>query len=206
MDRPKPGPNAASSDDLERARLLSRRLRGVGAPGASAAEPGYVSFAPRIAPAPPAAPRAARPAPTPAPPPPPPSTVPLRARREPLNAPSAGFGPDGWNKLLDACVVTTGAEAALLMDPHGLIIASRGPAASDELEVVGARLMVAFEQADRIDGQRSTLSISVELPRGTVHGLRLERPDGALTLGLIVPGGLSGERQARLLALISAVQ
>lgn len=204
MDRPKPGPNASSSDDLERARLLSRRLRGVGAPGIPAAEPGYVSFAPRSAAPPAAAPRATRPTPTPAPPRP--STVPLMTRREPLNAPSAGFGPDGWNKLLDACVVTTGAEAALLMDPHGLIIASRGPAAGDELEVVGARLMVAFEQADRIDGQRSTLSISVELPRGTVHGLRLERPDGALTLGLIVPGGLSAERQARLLTLITAAQ
>jgi hypothetical protein len=132
--------------------------------------------------------------------------VPLLTRREPLKAPSAGFGPEGWNKLLDACVAVTGAEAALLMDPHGLIIASRGPRQGEELEVVGARLMVAFEQADRIDGQRSTLSMSFELPRGTVQGLRLIQPDGALTLGLIVPGGLSAERQQRLVTLIAAAE
>jgi hypothetical protein len=112
----------------------------------------------------------------------------------------------GLTKLLDACVAVTGAEAALLMDPHGLIITSRGPRQGDELEVVGARLMVAFEQADRIDGQRSTLSMAFELPRGTVQGLRLIQPDGVLTLGLIVPGGLSAERQSRLVSLIAAAE
>ncbi len=227
MNRPKSGPNDSSSDDLERARSASRRLRGSAPATSSSADPGYVTFAPGpgspqlaapsrgspFAPRPPlVAPLAARPAPpppvppAPVPPAPRPSSVPLMTRREPLKAPSAGFGADSWNKLLDACVAVTGAEAALLMDPHGLIITSRGPRQGDELEVVGARLMVAFEQADRIDGQRSTLSMAFELPRGTVQGLRLIQPDGVLTLGLIVPGGLSAERQNRLVSLIAAAE
>lgn len=197
MERPKPGPNASSSDDLDRARAATQRLKG--RPTARVAEPGYVSFA--------------RPTPTQAPLPqrpalPQPPARPLVARREPLKAHVAGFGSSGWNKLLDACIVTAGAESAFLMDPHGLIIATRGPKASDELEGVGARLMVAFEQADRINGggDKGTLSMSVELPRGTLHGLRLSQPEGVLLLGLQIPGGLAAERQARLMALLAAAE
>jgi len=208
MNRPSSGPNDNSSDDLERARSASRRLRGPAAPMApSAGGTGYVTFAaPRPPQGQPPAPVAARPGVPMAPPAARPSAVPMMTRREPIKAPTAGFGPDGWNKLLDACAAVTGAEVALLMDPHGLIIASRGPRQGDDVEAVGARLMVAFEQADRIDGQRSTLSMSFELPRGTVQGLRLTQPDGALTLGLIVPGGLSAERQHRLMTLIAAAE
>lgn len=191
MDRTKPGPSASSSDDLERARAASQRLKGTIA--AKAAEPGYVSFS--------------RPAPSAPPPPPRPSMVPLVTRREPIKGPDAGFGAGGWNKLLDACLQTVGAEAAFLMDPHGLIIASRGARPSEQLEAVGARLMVAFEQADRIgadaDEAMPALSMSVELPHGTLHGQRLVQPEGVLLLGLIIPGGLSAERQARLMALLS---
>jgi hypothetical protein len=195
MERPKPGPSASSSDDLDRARAASQRLKGQA--GARVTEPGYVTFA--RAPA-----QAAKPAEVPRPRP---SMVPLVTRREPLKGPNAGFGAGAWNKLLDACVQIAVAEAAFLMDPQGLMVAVRGPAASQELEAVGARLMLAFEQADLVGGaEQAALSLSVELTRGTLHGLRLVQPEGVLLLGLIIPGGLTAERQERLQALLHAAQ
>jgi hypothetical protein len=132
-------------------------------------------------------------------------SLPLLSRREPLRAPATGFGPLAWNRLLDGCAATVAADAAFIMDPHGLVVASRGPRSHEEVEAVGARLMVAFEQADHIEGGTVTLSLTVESPRGSLHGLRLKLPDGShLTLGLLVPGGLTGERQARLVALVAA--
>jgi hypothetical protein len=84
----------------------------------------------------------------------------------------------------------------------------RGPKVSEGLEAVGARLMVAFEQADLVvgEGEQLALSISLELPRGTLHGLRLVQPEGVLVLGLIIPGGLTAERQERLQALLHAAK
>ena len=121
-----------------------------------------------------------------------------------LKAPVTGFGPLLWDKLLDACMSASSAEVAFLLDPHGLLISTRGSRAETEPEAVGARLMGAFEQADRIEGERA-LSLSLETSRFTLYGLRLVQPDGAfLTLGLLVPGGLTAERQGRVLALLSA--
>jgi predicted regulator of Ras-like GTPase activity (Roadblock/LC7/MglB family) len=200
MDRPKPAPNASSSDDLAQARQASQRLRAGQRTDPAAGEQGYVSLGAR-GPVPPP-PRIA----TPVPPAPRPS-VPLMTRRQALRAPAAGFGPDAWNALLDAALSTVNGEAAVLMSPNGLIIASRGPRAGDELEAVGARLMVAFEQADRIDGEHATLSMSMEMPRGTLHGVRLAQPDGGfLTMGLLISRGLTAERQGRLLALLASLE
>jgi hypothetical protein len=127
------------------------------------------------------------------------------ARREALRAPATDFGPQAWNRLLDGCAAAVAAEAAFLMDPHGLVVAARGPRPAGEVEAVGARLMVALDQADRIEDAQSALAITVESPRGSLHGLRLTQPDGSfLTLGLVVPGGLTAERQARLLGVVAA--
>jgi hypothetical protein len=66
-------------------------------------------------------------------------------------------------------------------------------------------MMMALEQADHVDGQHTTLSMSMEMPRGTVHGRRLSQPEGGfLTLGLVIPGGLTAERQQRLQTLVAA--
>lgn len=206
----KPGnPNDNSSDDLERARALSRALSSAtptAAPAPSASR--YVSFAPRgpapraptvapaVAPAVAQAPHPAAPAHSPAP-----SPAPHPAKRELVAAPAAGFGPAAWDALLDACLSAARAQAAFLMDPHGLVISSRG-ASADPLEAVGSRLMLAFEQADRIGAER-TLSLSAETARGTLFGMRLVQADGSfLLLGVVVPGGLSSERQQQLTALV----
>lgn len=180
MDKPKPAPSGSCSDDLAAARASSQRLRGQAR--AVPTSGGYVSFPSRATVAP-------RP------------SVPLMARRRPLLAPDTRFGPDGWNTLLEACVAAAAADGAFLMDPAGLIVASRGP---HEFEAMGARLMSAFEQADHIDGARGTLSLSIETPRGTLFGLRLAQPEGTfLTLGFTIPAGLTAERQARLVSIVA---
>ena len=202
MDNSKPASSGSCSDDLERAKDLSRTLKGSGhGPHQVSAASPYVAF-----PAP-------KPAPLPGPSrvsahvtsPPSRPSLPLMVRREPLKAPVSGFGAQAWNRLLDACVAAVAAEAAFLMDPNGLVVSSRGPRAGDELEAVGARLMVAFDQADRIEGDQQTLAMTVETPRGSLHGLRLRQAEGGvLTLGLVVPGGLTADRQARVLTLVAA--
>lgn len=200
MDKPG-NPSDSSSDDLERAKSLSRTLTAGGptAPPPAASAHRYVSFAPRApvrsaAPAPPhVSPVHAPPAHPPSPPPP--------AKRELVAAPAAGFGPAAWDALLDACVSAARAQAAFLMDPHGLVVSSKGTSA-DPLEMVGSRLMLAFEQADRI-GQERTLSLSAETAKGTLFGMRLVQSDGSfLLLGVVVPGGLLADRQHQLVALV----
>lgn len=182
MDKTKPAPSGSCSDDLAAARAASQRLRAT----TRASPPpvsGYVSFAKVAAPAPRTA-------------------TPLMSRRQPLLAPDTRFGAEGWNTLLEACVAAVAADGAFLMDAAGLIVASRG---SHEFDVIGARLMSAFEQADRIEGTRSTLSLSIETPRGTLFGLRLAQSEGTfLTLGFTIPAGLTAERQARLVSTIAA--
>jgi hypothetical protein len=219
MEPTKPAPSGSCSDDLSQAKTLTRRLR-LGdqghAPGS--APVGYVSFgqrAPTAAPQP-QSPAVTRPSPAPvaapagpthAPPavPRPRPSTPLMPRRELLRAPVAGFGPEAWNKLLDACVAAVSAEAAFLMDGQGLVVAARGSKVGEELAAVGARLMVAFDQGDHIEGKRSTLAMAVETSRGTLQGIRLAQADGTLLmLGLVVPGGLSAERQARVVSLVVA--
>lgn len=202
MDNSKPASSGSCSEDLERAKSLSHKLKGSTyptTPQVTASSP-YVTFPQKPEPAP----AAGRPQPSTASSP---SriTQPLMPRRDQLKAPSTGFGAQAWNRLLDACSAAVAAESAFLMDPNGLVVASRGPRAGAELEAVGARLMVAFDQADRIDGGTGSLAMTVETARGSLHGLRLRQPDGSvLTLGLVVPGGLTAERQARVLALVTA--
>lgn len=197
MDNSKPASSGNCSEDLERAKDLSRALKGSGHGAAGGSTSPYVAFPQRAeAPAAPSrvsATYVSRP------------SLPLMARREPLKAPAGGFGAQLWNRLLDASVAAASAEAAFLMDPNGLVVSARGPRVGEELEAVGARLMIAFDQADRIEGGQQTLSMTVETPRGSLFGLRLRQSEGGvLTLGLVVPGGLTADRQARVLALVAA--
>lgn len=173
-------PNGSSSDDLQRARELSRSLMGDAKPAPAASSP-YVSFGAR---------------------PPPPSAPAPVVRPRPVSAPSTDFGTGEWDALLDACLSATRAELAMITDAHGLVIANRGDSATP-VEAIASHLLRAFEQADRTSPS-PTLSLSAETERGTVHGVRLIQPDKAfLLLALVVPGGLSAERQSSLWSVLS---
>ncbi len=182
-------PNGSSSDDLERARALSRSL--MGEPAASGSAPvtssPYVSFGPPRPLAPPA----------PAAPP-----APVMIRPRPVSAPATNFGTAEWDVLLDACLKATNAELSMIADPQGLVIASCG-STSLPVEGIASHLLLAFEQADR-SSAAPTLSLSAETERGTIHGIRLAQPDGTfLLLALVIPGGLSPERQSALWSVLT---
>ncbi|MCK6682375.1 MAG: hypothetical protein L6R30_08150 [Thermoanaerobaculia bacterium] len=119
---------SGTSSSLERARELSHRLTGA-SPAAPARRPAFVSF--RGQPAPPAAPVSAPVAPAPAP------AVP--AALPPLPE-KLGEGGRRWEPLLGWARQASGASAAILMDPHGLLIASVGEIPLPDVEAIGARL------------------------------------------------------------------
>lgn len=160
--RPGPEPSASSSDDLEQARRLSRSLVApVGAKGTTpSAAPASSSYT------------SLRP-----------------AAPQPDAQQGVLFGSGRWERLLDRVAAMTSARAAFLMDPRGLVVASRGPLPADELEGTGSRLLIMFEQADRM-GTEPARSVAVELGVETLTGLRPSAVAGAevLTLGVLGPG------------------
>lgn len=73
-------------------------------------------------------------------------------------------GDRGWNAWLAWACEAAPAEAAFVVDRHGLAIASRGELPDEDREAVSTRLVVALEQAARLDpdedgGERPSLSI-----------------------------------------------
>jgi len=221
VESAKRGSGASCADDLAEARRLSRLLAGE-APAPTGPAEGFVRFgapAPTPEPSRPvtASPAPPRPAPPPsgtfrAPPPPvraappvaPPAKPPPPAAPavEPLVLPD-DFGPAGWNRVLDACLQAIGGEAALLMDPSGLVVASRGPRPTDELEGIGARLMIALEQAEAIEGGGAAVRVAtIELPARTLFAARLDANGTRLTLGLLAAGSVAPARRQVLEALL----
>jgi chromosome partitioning protein len=79
-------------------------------------------------------------------------------------APVTGMsGLAEWRGFLDTCLKATGAETAFVMDSQGLTLATRGRLHSGQIEGLGTRLMIAYEQA-----------ASMEIAAGEVHGVLVE--------------------------------
>ncbi|MEZ4226220.1 MAG: roadblock/LC7 domain-containing protein [Polyangiaceae bacterium] len=160
---------SAPFSDLELAREVSRRLRSprVGAAPRSEPSPRYVPFdARRFVPATHwvAAPRGHR------------------------------FGAELWNELLDGCLSAANAEAAFVMDGQGLVVATRGTMQADDAEAIGARLMVALDQAEEIGGATGSYSVAIEFGGAWLTGLRLQLKDErSLTVGLVARAPLARE-------------
>lgn len=164
-------PLNASSSDLERARALAHRLR----PDALRSATAPRGAAARGPAAPVAAPVAAPAAP-------------------PVAAPVGG---SAWQARLEACRAAVSALGLLLMDASGLAVGAAGewtawPPA--ELEGLGARVMVALEQAERLEGpwERSR-SVAFLIGGRALAGLRLGSGDDRLTLALYSEKPLSAE-------------
>ncbi|MBL0311501.1 MAG: hypothetical protein IPP78_02060 [Holophagaceae bacterium] len=184
-------PNANCSDDLAAACGLSNRLSGGKQPSDTPpAEP--LRYTRLLRPAAPASPAAhASNAP---------SAVSKPESSRTINPmPSAGFGAVAWNNFLAECALESHAEMALLMDPSGLIVGGRGALPQDEMQGVGARLMMAFEQADSMDENGASPAIALDLSRGVMYGFRLAESDGGrFTLGIFVPGPPALDTQQKL--------
>ncbi len=154
-----------SSSDVERARQLSIRLGSHDEAPAQARPPAaipYIRFD---------AGRFAGPAPGPLPP---------RAERPP--PPES----DDWAALLGWIRALCAADAAFLIDVRGLLVAASGDVPKERAEGMGARLVLAFEHADRMeaDAQRSR-SMVIDFGGAVLTGIRIPLPEGeTLVLGI----------------------
>lgn len=169
------------ADDLERAREISRRLKGGPDPGVVATGSRFVTF------------RAARV-----------GSVPAAMAPFEQEGPSTGRVP--WDRFLSWTRLLTRAEAAFALDGHGLVIAVHGTLQMEELERIGARLLAALEQARKIDvTEPSMLSVNIALGDRWLSGLSVVGADGSrAVLGLLGPIVSSAEVRSALTGALSA--
>lgn len=179
----------ASSSDLEAARRISERLAGASHPSAeSPPPPSYVRFA-AAAPAP-AATEAQGSFPRP-------PDLDLRS----LDS----FGDEHWNEFLAWIARASHADAAFVMDVHGLSIASTGALGAEEIDMMGTRLMIAFEQAARMrEGNDHVGAITIEFGEQSLTGLTVWIDENLVfTIGVVgksPPGRALRETIARVVA------
>jgi hypothetical protein len=178
----------ASSSDLEAARLISERLVAPVVAEPTKAAPGYVRFA---APAHEEEPGEA-PASFPSPP-----ELDLRS----LDA----FGDEHWNEFLEWIARASRAEAAFVMDVHGLSIASFGALRPEEIDMMGTRLMIAFEQAARMrEGNDHVGAIMIEFGEQRLTGITVWIDENLVfTIGIVgrgSPGRALRETISRMIA------
>ncbi len=173
-----------SSSDLELARALSRLLS---EPPAGARRAGPL---PNLADVEPADPsrflrfrKTGRPATVP---PPEPAQVRAPSSPPPPQIDARGFGAGVFTPLLEWGLEAAAAEAAFLMDPHGLVVASIGRLGVGEAEAFGARLMVSLEHARAMAGpDPGEAAVVVEAGGRTLTAFTARAFDGTeLTLGL----------------------
>lgn len=164
------------SSDLGFARSIARRLRGPAQPSAA---PSVVSQGPRY--------------------------VRFDARR--FSGGSMGsipppegedrWGSDNWNQFLDDCLEICRATGAFVMDEHGLVVSVRGMQDGEALEVLGARLTVTFQQADRMSHRpEGANTVCIELEDGWLTGLKYAVTGaGSLIVGVMADAPVCGERK-----------
>lgn len=170
---------SGSSFDVERARELSRKLSPGPAPSLPKAEkpaPGYIRFSSGTLGK---------------------AAAPAKSAPEPEQqlTPAEQFGPALWNRMLDQCLSAAGAELAFVVDEDGLVVAWRGGPDASFSEGIGARLVIAFEQAVQMADVGSTSqSIAIEFGDRWLTGIRIHRGDNPiLTVGVLAPAVVTRE-------------
>ncbi|MBL8600516.1 MAG: roadblock/LC7 domain-containing protein [Myxococcales bacterium] len=115
------------------------------------------------------------------------------------------FGIEGWNHILDRCVELVGAEAAFVLDNHGLVIATRLAITPDEAQALGARLQAMLDQAQQLAGEgHGGRAVSLEFNDNYLTGLRAERQGTEFVLGLISADPVRREARAMLERILTA--
>lgn len=154
-----------SFNDIELARDISQRLSGRSGKPQTSASLGYIRFSA------------------------------ARFTSQDAQAATSSFGPALWNEMLRACVESTRAELAFVVDDQGLIIASHGDAEPALIEGIGARLLIAFEHTDQMSalGEPSE-SIAIQMGQRWLTGLRTRLDENKLVvLGVLGPEVISQE-------------
>lgn len=194
--------NSVNSSDIEGARAISQRLRPAPAPQPSPTKfpgmpvSGYAPFAAQrfraaLAPSQPIPEEEKR-------------ALEEQANRAPLPEPILGersaFGAEPWVGLLDWCLAVACADSAFAIDEHGLVIAARGRELPVEIEEVGTRLMMAFEQTCRLNlGAGLPQRVDVSFAERVLTGFGIDLGGSArLTVG-IWGGGNPDSRMGAIL-------
>ncbi len=170
---------SASSSDLDFARRIAQRLAAHARDGRGAQPPsreagGYIRFSAR-------------------------AFQPAAATSQPDDLPWEAFGVESWHHVLDRCIDLTGADAAFVLDDHGLVIATRAEVSAETAQQLGARLQAMLDQAEQMagaEGARGT--VSMEYGERYLSGLRADRGGVAFILGLIAADPVRREARAML--------
>lgn len=115
------------------------------------------------------------------------------------------WASDNWNRLLDDCLAVCSGRSGFLMDEDGLVVALRGMDDSDVLEVLGARLTVTFQQADRMSHREDGAStICIELDEGWLTGVKFPvEGGGPLVIGLMAELPIAGDAKKEVFDLLA---
>lgn len=109
-----------------------------------------------------------------------------------------------WQGLANWCLATLGAEAVVLVDRRGLILAAAGVGAVRQLQGTGARLLYVLEQCDAF-GRGTSRSVDIELTGVRLYSTRVTTADGiALTLAVSSRSELPARARARAAQAVAA--
>jgi chromosome partitioning protein len=114
-------------------------------------------------------------------------------------AANAPFGIEEWHDFLDTCICSCGAETAFVTDSEGLIVASRGRLHAAEMEGIGTRLSIAFQQADRMEiAAGDSQSVLIEFDHLWLSGVGFRADDRpSFTIGILgkdpIPAAMRNE-------------
>ncbi len=123
---------------------------------------------------------------------------------------SESMGSLYWNELLEVCVAAAraeGAECAFAVDGQGLAIASVGGTPTGDVELVGSRLALIFEQAERMEliGD-STGAILVEFKDRWLAGLHIVGSRGeTIIVGVVARDALGPQTRETIARVIGEV-
>jgi hypothetical protein len=191
----------AHFSDLDALRQSARRLVSTSPPPASAPPPPAASLPVAVAAVP-----TSVPVPTPVAVSLPPgpviaTTAPLPTTRSSSSMPGVGFGGAAFGQLVQQGMTLAGAVVGFVVDAQGLIVARQGRVADEDAQALGARLVMALDQAARMGqgfgaGQADVVVVAVG--RGWLSGVRRRVPE-AVTIGVFGVHPL-GASQAEVLA------
>jgi hypothetical protein len=119
------------------------------------------------------------------------------------------FGSRFWNELLCQCMEVAqneGGTAAFAVDGQGLCIGQVGGLDSEEVEGTGSRLVIAMEQASRMEtfSDRRAGSILIEFGDQWLTGFAIQcTNDTSVVLGIIARDPLAPRSRDRVSNLVT---
>ena len=114
------------------------------------------------------------------------------------------WGSDNWNQFLDDCLSVCHGRSAFVLDDHGLVVSTRGTEDPEVLEVLGARLTVTFQQADRMSHRaEGATAVCIELDEGWLTGVKYSVfGAGPLIVGVMADGPVFGDPRDEIVELL----